>query len=95
MESEQHSNASMQTTTTPQDPASLSGSISIDGSSTVYPITEVIAENFSNTYPNVQATVGVSGTGGGFSRFVAGETDINDSSRPIDDEEKSAAHRTM
>jgi phosphate transport system substrate-binding protein len=85
------SNASMQTTTTPQDPASLSGSISIDGSSTVYPITEVIAENFSNTYPNVQATVGVSGTGGGFSRFVAGETDINDSSRPIDDEEKSAA----
>jgi phosphate transport system substrate-binding protein len=74
-----------------QSSTDLSGTVSIDGSSTVYPITEVIAENFSNTYPNVQTTVGVSGTGGGFSRFTVGETDINDSSRPISEEEKNAA----
>ncbi len=65
----------------------LSGSIVIDGSSTVYPLTEYIAEKFSKTHPEVKVTVGISGTGGGFKRFTVGETDINDSSRPISDKE--------
>ncbi|MEM0441638.1 MAG: PstS family phosphate ABC transporter substrate-binding protein [Candidatus Nitrosocaldus sp.] len=69
----------------------LSGSIVIDGSSTVYPITEVIAEEFSKKNPDVKVTVGISGTGGGFKRFTIGETDINDSSRPITDKERSIA----
>ncbi|MEM3001195.1 MAG: PstS family phosphate ABC transporter substrate-binding protein [Candidatus Nitrosocaldus sp.] len=69
----------------------LSGSIVIDGSSTVYPITEVIAEEFSKKNPDVKVTVGISGTGGGFKRFTIGETDINDSSRPISEKERSAA----
>ncbi|MBM3948810.1 MAG: PstS family phosphate ABC transporter substrate-binding protein [SAR202 cluster bacterium] len=72
------------TTAAPTDQASsLSGTIEIDGSSTVFPITEAIAEEFRKTYPNVQVNVGVSGTGGGFKRFAAGETDISDASRPI------------
>jgi phosphate transport system substrate-binding protein len=65
----------------------LSGSIEIDGSSTVYPITEAIAEEFQRMYPDTRVTVGVSGTGGGFKRFCAGEIDISDASRPIKDEE--------
>jgi phosphate transport system substrate-binding protein len=83
--------SSANTSTQQNTGQTLTGAVAIDGSSTIYPITEVIAENFSNTYPNVQTTVGVSGTGGGFSRFTAGETDINDSSRPITDEEKNAS----
>ena len=69
---------------------SLSGSIVIDGSSTVAPITEAIAEEFRREQSGVQVTVGTSGTGGGFTKFCAGETDIQDASRPIDDEEKAA-----
>ena len=61
----------------------LSGSIKIDGSSTVYPITEAIAEEFREVHPKVKTTVGVSGTGGGFKKFSRGETDISDASRPI------------
>ncbi len=68
---------------TQQKPIELSGSITIDGSSTVYPITEAAAEDFMKMYPKVSVTVGISGTGGGFKRFVIGETDINDASRPI------------
>ena len=64
--------------------AQLSGDISIDGSSTVFPITEAMAEEFGNsTGGNVRITVGVSGTGGGFKKFCAGETHISDASRPI------------
>lgn len=63
-------------------------SISIDGSSTVFPITEAVAEEFRNEEPGVKVTVGVSGTGGGFKKFGRGETDISDASRPIKDEEK-------
>jgi phosphate transport system substrate-binding protein len=70
--------------------ASLSGSIVIDGSSTVAPITEAIAEEFRREQSGVQVTVGTSGTGGGFTKFCAGETDIQDASRAIDDEEKAA-----
>ncbi len=69
----------------------LGGSVTIDGSSTVYPITEVVAEEFSKAYPDVKTTVAISGTGGGFKRFVIGETDINDSSRPITQKEIDTA----
>lgn len=66
-----------------QDLRRLRGSIAVDGSSTVYPITEAIAEAFKDDAANVNVTVGVSGTGGGFKRFAANETDISDASRPI------------
>jgi phosphate transport system substrate-binding protein len=67
----------------------LSGSISADGSSTVYPITEAIAEEFGREQEGrVRVTVGLSGTGGGFKRFCAGETDLSNASRPIKDSEK-------
>ena len=66
------------------DLSSLEGDINIDGSSTVFPITEAMAEEFGNaTDGNVRITVGVSGTGGGFKKFCAGETHISDASRPI------------
>jgi phosphate transport system substrate-binding protein len=65
----------------------VTGSISIDGSSTVYPITEAIAEEFRIEQGDVKITVGVSGTGGGFKKFGRGETDINDASRPIKEQE--------
>lgn len=65
----------------------LKGDIRIDGSSTVYPITEAMAEEFRTEQPEVKVTVGVSGTGGGFKKFVRGEIDINDASRPIKEEE--------
>ena len=61
----------------------LSGTISIDGSSTVFPITEAIAEEFRAVQPKVNVTIGVSGTGGGFKKFCRGETDISNASRPI------------
>ena len=57
--------------------------IKIDGSSTVYPISSAAAEEFRSVMPKVNVTVGESGTGGGFKRFVKGETDISDASRPI------------
>lgn len=64
--------------------ASLSGDIDIDGSSTVFPITEAVAEEFGKlTEGNVRVTVGVSGTGGGFKKFCNGEIQISDASRPI------------
>ena len=62
---------------------SLSGTIEIDGSSTVFPITQAVAEEFQKEHPDIRVNVGVSGTGGGFKRFQVGETDINDASRPI------------
>lgn len=61
----------------------LTGDVEIDGSSTVYPISEAAADEFRKEYPNVNVTVAVSGTGGGFKRFSKGETDISDASRPI------------
>jgi phosphate transport system substrate-binding protein len=68
----------------------ISGDIRVDGSSTVYPLTEAAAELFNEQQPNVKVTVGQSGTGGGFEKFCNGETDISDASRPIKDEEKAA-----
>ena len=65
--------------------------IEIDGSSTVFPITQAIAEEFQKENRDVYPIVGVSGTGGGFKRFTVGETDINDASRPIKDSEIQAS----
>ena len=61
----------------------LSGDVKIDGSSTVFPISEAVAEEFGKAHPRVRVTVGVSGTGGGFKKYTIGELDINDASRPI------------
>jgi phosphate transport system substrate-binding protein len=57
----------------------------------VYPITEAVAEEFRKLHPQVRINVGISGTGGGFKRFVVGETQISDASRPIKDSEKETA----
>lgn len=65
----------------------LSGTVGIDGSSTVFPIMEAVSEEYAAEQPDVKAPVGVSGTGGGFNKFIAGETDISNASRPIKDEE--------
>jgi phosphate transport system substrate-binding protein len=68
-------------------PTGLSGSIRIDGSSTVGPLTQAVAEQFQQDNPDVNIAVGESGTGGGFEKFCAGETAINDASREIEPEE--------
>jgi phosphate transport system substrate-binding protein len=61
----------------------LSGAVKVDGSSTVAPLSTAAAEFFAEEQPKVRVTVGTSGTGGGFKKFCAGETDISDASRPI------------
>lgn len=71
--------------------SSLSGDILIDGSSTVFPITEAVTEEFRKEHPDVNVPIGVSGTGGGFKKFIIGETDINDASRPISSSEVATA----
>jgi phosphate transport system substrate-binding protein len=71
----------------------LSGSIRIDGSSTVAPLTEAMAEQFMAENSGVRVTVGTSGTGGGFEKFCAGETDISDASRAIEPEEEQACKK--
>lgn len=63
--------------------SALSGDVKVDGSSTVFPIGEAMAEEFQKGNGDVRVTVGVSGTGGGFKKFCAGETDISNASRPI------------
>ena len=68
----------------------LSGTIAIDGSSTVAPLSEAAAELFQEQNPQVRVTVGTSGTGGGFEKFCAGETDISDASRAIEADEIKA-----
>ncbi len=67
--------------------AGVSGDIQIDGSSTSYPISEAMAEEFMAANPDSRVTVGISGSGGGFKKFCAGETDISNASRQIKDEE--------
>jgi phosphate transport system substrate-binding protein len=73
----------------------LSGTIKIDGSSTVAPFAQAAQEAFQAENPGVKITVGTSGTGGGFEKFCAGETDISDASRPIKPDEgpRSARRR--
>lgn len=70
--------------------STLSGTIAIDGSSTVFPFAQAAAEAFQEENPDVKITVGESGTGGGFEKFCKGETDLSNASRPIKDEEKDA-----
>ncbi|CAI8008855.1 Protein SphX, partial [Geodia barretti] len=69
----------------------LSGTIEIDGSSTVAPITEAVAEEFRKEQPGVLVNVGISGSGGGFKRFMVGETDVSDASRAIKSSEAATA----
>lgn len=66
-----------------------SGTVLADGSSTVFPVTEAVAEEFQKKNAGVRVTVGVSGTGGGFKKFCNNETDISNASRPIRDTEKA------
>jgi phosphate transport system substrate-binding protein len=63
--------------------------IAVDGSSTVFPITEAMAEEFQKANQGIKVTVGIGGTGGGFKKFCRGETDISDASRPITDKERA------
>lgn len=72
----------------------LSGDINIDGSSTVYPVTEAVAEEFRKEFPDVKVAIGSSGTGAGFKKFARGETDISDASRPIKEVEKKACEES-
>ena len=74
------------------DGGPLTGAIRIDGSSTVYPISEAVAEEFNQVEPRVRVTVSLSGTGGGMKKFSAGEIDICNASRAIKDKEKEACH---
>ncbi|MGQ9617055.1 MAG: PstS family phosphate ABC transporter substrate-binding protein [Spirochaetota bacterium] len=72
--------------------STLSGSVKIAGSSTVYPISVAVAEEFNRLYPDVEIPVQSTGTGGGFKNFfIPGKTDINDASRPIKETERKAA----
>ncbi|WP_270179289.1 phosphate ABC transporter substrate-binding protein PstS family protein [Alkalihalobacillus sp. CinArs1] len=68
----------------------LSGDVMVDGSSTVFPIFEALAEEYAAAQPKVQVSVGVSGSGGGFEKFSNGETDMSNASRPIKEEEVAA-----
>jgi phosphate transport system substrate-binding protein len=72
------------------DLSALSGEIVSDGSSTVGPLTQAVAEEFNGQAPNVQISVDISGTGGGFERFCAGETDVQNASRAIEEDEITA-----
>ncbi|MDW8107527.1 MAG: PstS family phosphate ABC transporter substrate-binding protein [Armatimonadota bacterium] len=79
-----------ETTSQPQTTGTtteLSGTIRVDGSSTVLPISEAVAEEFQKQHPKVQVPVGKSGTGGGFKKFANGEVDITGASRPIRESE--------
>lgn len=67
--------------------AAVSGSVAVDGSSTVAPLSEAAATLFRSANADINVSVGTSGTGGGFKKFCAGETDISNASRPIKDEE--------
>ena len=71
----------------------LGGEVIIDGSSTVAPITEAVAEEFREVEPDVNVSVGISGTGGGFKKFTVGELDISNASREMKDEEKALAEK--
>ncbi len=75
--------------------AALKGRVMIDGSSTVFPITEAVAEDFRNIQPRVRVAIGVSGTGGGFKKYLNGETDINNASRTIKEKEISLAKKNQ
>ncbi|WP_420455156.1 PstS family phosphate ABC transporter substrate-binding protein [Rubrivirga sp.] len=69
------------------DPTGLSGAVRVDGSSTVFPLSEAVAEEFMRDHPGVRVTVGASGTGGGFAKFARGETDASNASRAVEPDE--------
>jgi phosphate transport system substrate-binding protein len=71
----------------------LTGRVRADGSSTVAPLVSLAAERFRKDNPDVNVSVGVAGTGGGFERFCRGETDLSNASRPIEEEERAACER--
>ncbi len=71
------------------DESGASGTVAVDGSSTVFPMSNAAYELLSEENPDIKVTVGSSGTGGGFEKFCAGETDISDASRPIKDDEEA------
>jgi phosphate transport system substrate-binding protein len=82
--------ANNENSTGDSDTSTLNGTINIDGSSTLYPVSEAISEEFSKSHKNVRVPVGVSGTGGGFKRFCKGEIDISNASRKIKSSEIEA-----
>lgn len=71
----------------------LAGKLTIDGSSTVFPISQAVAEEFMKLHPKVSITVGIAGTGGGFKRFVADDLDVCDASRPIEEQERETCQK--
>ena len=71
-----------------------SGSVSVDGSSTVFPMSDAAAELLNEENPDVQVAVAESGTGGGFEKFCDGQTDISDASRPIEEDEVAACEKS-
>ncbi|GBU11310.1 phosphate ABC transporter substrate-binding protein [Erysipelotrichaceae bacterium] len=73
--------------------ADIKGKIKIDGSATVAPVTQAVVEEYSQQYRNVEVTLGVSGTGGGFKKFINGETDVQNASRKIKDSEITGAEK--
>lgn len=75
------------------DGSGLSGTLNIDGSSTVFPITQAVVEEFGRENRNVRMAVGLSGTGGGFEKFCNGETEISNASRPISESEEALCQR--
>ncbi len=80
-------NKKEQNETTQNESGNLEGSINIDGSGTVFPVSEAVAEEFLKVEPRVKVTVGESGTGGGFKKFATGVTDISNASREIKESE--------
>lgn len=79
-----------ETAASSSDEEAVEGTVSGDGSSTVAPIMEGIVEEYAGAQPDVNVTVGVSGTGGGFEKFIQGETDFSNASRPIKEEEAAS-----
>ncbi|MEF9952403.1 MAG: PstS family phosphate ABC transporter substrate-binding protein [Clostridium sp.] len=80
----------------PEASNSLKGDVRLDGSSTVAPIAQAVTEEFNKEYRDVKISIGVSGTGGGFKKFTSGETDINNASRKIKEEElKKASEKNI
>src|SRR5687767_9278881 len=75
-------------------PATGTATVTLDGSSTVFPISEAVAEEFQRVDQGVRVTVGISGTGGGFQKFCRAETDISNASRPITASESQACATT-
>lgn len=80
-------------TSATENVSSLQGTVKIDGSSTVFPISESAASSFHEKYPSVDVTVGKKGTGGGLSEFIKGEIDIADASRPMKTNELEEAKK--